>query len=69
VKAIYHATHRDLGSGGVCRVYHIHKDGWTRVHANLDVNKLHWKFAEEKKQGDIAEEMGKMSKRMSSLLY
>lgn len=28
-KAIYHATHRDTGSGGVVRVYHVHKDGWT----------------------------------------
>jgi 20S proteasome subunit beta 5 len=24
LRAIYHATHRDTGSGGVCRVYHIH---------------------------------------------
>jgi 20S proteasome subunit beta 5 len=44
IKAIYHATHRDAGSGGVCRVYHIHKEGWTLVHDGLDVNKLHWKF-------------------------
>jgi len=44
VKAIYHATHRDTGSGGVCRIYHIHKTGWTKVHDGLDVNKLHWKF-------------------------
>ncbi len=48
VRAIYHATHRDIASGGVCRVYHIHKDGWTRVHDGLDVNELHWKFKEEK---------------------
>ena len=44
IKAIYHATHRDIGSGGFCRIYHIHKDGWTKVHDALDVNKLHWKF-------------------------
>ena len=43
-RAIYHATHRDAGSGGVVRVYHVHKDGWTKVHEGLDVNKLHWKF-------------------------
>jgi len=41
-RAIYHATHRDAGSGGVVRVYHVHKDGWTKVHDGLDVNKLHW---------------------------
>lgn len=23
-RAIYHATHRDAGSGGVVRVYHVH---------------------------------------------
>eukprot|EP01017_Pseudomicrothorax_dubius_P000254 TRINITY_DN0_c1425_g1_i2.p1 TRINITY_DN0_c1425_g1~~TRINITY_DN0_c1425_g1_i2.p1 ORF type:complete len:198 (+),score=38.47 TRINITY_DN0_c1425_g1_i2:83-676(+) len=48
VRAIYHATHRDAGSGGVCRVYHIHERGWTKIHEGLDVNALHWKYAEEK---------------------
>jgi 20S proteasome subunit beta 5 len=48
LRAIYHATHRDTGSGGVCRVYHIHENGWTRVYEGTDVNKLHYKFAEEK---------------------
>ena len=43
-RAIYHATHRDAGSGGYCRVYHIHEKGWTKVHDGLDVNKLHWQF-------------------------
>ena len=41
-RAIYHATHRDSGSGGVVRVYHIHKDGWTKDIEGMDVNKLHW---------------------------
>jgi len=28
-KAIYHATNRDTASGGLVRVYHVHKNGWT----------------------------------------
>jgi len=44
VKAIYHATHKDAGSGGVVRVYHVHDKGWTKVHEGLDVNKLHYEF-------------------------
>mmetsp|Transcript_3014 Transcript_3014/g.8294 ORF Transcript_3014/g.8294 Transcript_3014/m.8294 type:complete len:282 (-) Transcript_3014:197-1042(-) len=47
-RSIYHATHRDGASGGVVRVYHIHKDGWTKVIAGEDVNKLHYMYAEEK---------------------
>lgn len=27
-RAISEATHHDSASGGVCRVYHIHKTGW-----------------------------------------
>ena len=30
-KAIFHATHRDGGSGGFVSVYHIHPKGWTKV--------------------------------------
>ncbi len=47
-KAIYHATNRDTGSGGVVRVYHIHKDGWTEKIAGDDVNKLHYSYLEAK---------------------
>lgn len=47
-RAIQHATYRDAGSGGVVRVYHIHKDGWTKIEEGLDVNVLHYKYAEEK---------------------
>eukprot|EP01071_Lankesteria_metandrocarpae_P003306 Lankesteria_metandrocarpae@DN2881_c1_g1_i1.p1 len=43
-RAIYHATHRDGGSGGVVRVYHVHKDGWTRVIEGEDVSDLHYKY-------------------------
>jgi hypothetical protein len=29
-------------------VYHVHAGGWTRVYEGEDVNKLHYKFANEK---------------------
>ncbi|MES1916802.1 MAG: Proteasome subunit beta type-5 [Cercozoa sp. M6MM] len=32
-RAIYHATHRDAASGGVCQCYVIRKDGWERLSA------------------------------------
>uniref|UniRef100_A0A7R9VRX1 proteasome endopeptidase complex n=1 Tax=Pseudictyota dubia TaxID=2749911 RepID=A0A7R9VRX1_9STRA len=47
-RAIYHATHRDAYSGGINNLYHVTKDGWKFIHA-LDVNDLHYQFAEEKK--------------------
>lgn len=47
-RAIYHATHRDAASGGVVRVYHVHKDGWTKVIGGEDVNSLHYMYAKEK---------------------
>lgn len=47
-RAIYHATHRDGASGGVCRVYHVHEKGWTRVEEGVDVSELHYKYAAEK---------------------
>jgi 20S proteasome subunit beta 5 len=47
-RAIYHATNRDTASGGVARVYHVHKDGWTEKIAGDDVNKLHYKYRGEK---------------------
>jgi len=47
-RSIYHATHRDGASGGVVRVYHVHKDGWTKIEEGKDVNQLHWQYAKEK---------------------
>jgi 20S proteasome subunit beta 5 len=47
-KAIYHATHRDGASGGVCRVYHVHEKGWTKIEEGVDVSELHYKYAHEK---------------------
>lgn len=48
-KAIYHATHRDAGSGGVVRIYHVHAHnaegkGWTIIEDGEDVNKLHYEY-------------------------
>ena len=40
-EAIYHATHRDCGSGGVCRVYNIVKGGWNNIIQGEDVFKIH----------------------------
>ncbi|CAD8138114.1 unnamed protein product [Paramecium pentaurelia] len=48
IRAIYHATHRDTASGGVVRVYHIHQNGWTKVHDGIDVVDLHYQFAQQK---------------------
>lgn len=47
-RSIYHATHRDGASGGVVRVYHVHKDGWTNIIKGEDVDSLHWKYAKDK---------------------
>merc|ERR1719454_469270 len=47
-RSIYHATHRDGASGGVVRVYHVHKDGWTKIEEGKDVDDLHWQYAKEK---------------------
>jgi 20S proteasome subunit beta 5 len=47
-RAIYHATFRDGASGGLCRVYHVHRDGWTIIEDGADVSDLHYKYAEAK---------------------
>jgi 20S proteasome subunit beta 5 len=47
-EAIYHATHRDCGSGGVCRVYRITKGGWIKEIEAEDVNEIHYKTAQSK---------------------
>jgi len=46
-RAIYHATHRDAYSGGICNVYHMKETGWVKVGA-WDVNDLHYLYADEK---------------------
>lgn len=47
-RSIYHAAHRDGASGGVVRVYHIHRGGWTKLTEAddvLDLYKLYNKSA------------------------
>jgi 20S proteasome subunit beta 5 len=44
--AIYHATHRDSGSGGVVRVYHFDSTGnWEKIIEGENVDKIHWEIA------------------------
>lgn len=52
VRAISEATYHDSGSGGVVRVYHVHKDGWTKVIEGEDNSDLVWKFMEGKSRPD-----------------
>jgi len=40
-RSIYHATHRDAYSGGMVNVYHVHKDGWTKI-SSEDSTELHY---------------------------
>jgi len=47
-EAIHQATHRDCGSGGVCRVYHVGKDGWVKHIEGEDVNKIHFEMENAK---------------------
>ncbi|KEP60029.1 UNVERIFIED_CONTAM: proteasome subunit beta type, putative [Hammondia hammondi] len=47
-RAIYQAAHRDGGSGGVVRVFHIHRGGWKKVIPGMDVSELHYEYAAKK---------------------
>jgi 20S proteasome subunit beta 5 len=38
IRAIINATFRDSGSGGVVRIYYVHKSGWKIIHDALDVS-------------------------------
>lgn len=46
-KAIFHATYRDGGSGGFVSVYHIHKDGWTKISRD-DQSQLYHRYMAHK---------------------
>jgi len=46
-RGIYHATHRDGASGGICRLYHMKETGWTKV-SEIDVTDLHYRYKAEK---------------------
>ncbi|XP_039481867.1 proteasome subunit beta type-5 [Drosophila santomea] len=43
-RAVYHATMRDIFSGGLVRLYHIDQDNWRNV-ANKDCQELHEKYS------------------------
>lgn len=47
-EAIYHATHRDAGSGGVVRVYNVIEGGWQKIIEGEDVNKIHYENEQAK---------------------
>jgi len=44
IRAIVNATFRDSASGGVVRVYYIHKGGWKIIHDALDVSEMYLKL-------------------------
>lgn len=48
-RGIYHATHRDGASGGICRLYHMKETGWIKI-SETDVTELHDRY---KNQGQI----------------
>jgi len=45
-RGIYHATHRDGASGGICRLYHMKETGWIKV-SETDVTDLHYRYKAE----------------------
>ncbi|XP_953899.1 20S proteasome beta 5 subunit, putative [Theileria annulata] len=47
-RAIYQAGHRDGFSGGFVNLYHVHKDGWTKIVDRRDINELHYLYADKK---------------------
>jgi 20S proteasome subunit beta 5 len=56
--AIYHATHRDAGSGGVINVYHIKEDGWENI-SSEDMMIKHRQFVAERKAEDAVSDAAK----------
>lgn len=46
-RAIYHATFRDAGSGGIVRVYHMKSTGFVSI-SHDDCMELHYKYRDEK---------------------
>jgi 20S proteasome subunit beta 5 len=47
-RAIYHAGHRDAMSGGEINLYHVHRDGWTKILTKVSINELHDQYEAEK---------------------
>ncbi len=52
-RAIFQATYRDAASGGTVSVYHITKDGWTKVRGN-DVGDLYFEYEEQQRAEEAA---------------
>jgi len=48
-RGIYHATHRDGASGGICRLYHMKETGWIKV-SETDVTELHYRYKAEEQR-------------------
>jgi len=48
-RAIYHATFRDIASGGIVRVLSIKEDGWKLI-SETDCKDLHYMYQEQKMQ-------------------
>ncbi|EKX74007.1 proteasome beta 5 subunit, putative [Theileria equi strain WA] len=46
-RAIYQAAHRDGFSGGAVNLYHVHKDGWTKLVDRRDIGELHYEYLEK----------------------
>lgn len=64
-KSIYHATHRDAGSGGVINLYHVKKDGWVKI-SSEDMMVIHRKRVAERKAEDDSSDSAKASAQASS---
>ncbi|KAJ1527294.1 hypothetical protein ONE63_008814 [Megalurothrips usitatus] len=47
-RSIYHATFRDVASGGNIRVYHVTENGWKSISID-DASDLHYKYEDERK--------------------
>lgn len=46
-RAIFHATHRDVYSGGVVNLYHMTEEGWEKI-STTDVTELYDKYQTER---------------------
>ncbi|OIR57237.1 MAG: 20S proteasome subunit beta 5, PSMB5 [Amphiamblys sp. WSBS2006] len=42
-RAIFHAGHRDVYSGGSVNIYHVKEDGWVFA-GNFDIGELYWEY-------------------------
>eukprot|EP00917_Polyrhabdina_sp_WS-2016_P009906 GHVP01021734.1.p1 GENE.GHVP01021734.1~~GHVP01021734.1.p1 ORF type:complete len:223 (+),score=33.17 GHVP01021734.1:2-670(+) len=45
-RAIFHAGHKDIYSGGSVNVYHVMEQGWQYI-GNYDISELYWEYNKE----------------------